>query len=219
MRLHWRISGLHMGWHDDGDGWFLATLQAAPFEGQAHRIRMRHIAGERVENGGLQFGSIAALEQAEQSGRDGAEIGTAFGGTSEQYLAGGCGLCELVGRAMLVGRVFFAGERFDMRGIFDLRTLVIAALMTGQHLCAIDDAHFIRIGEYGQDASHMIMPHRIIVQIEAYIGCFSDRHFDAFESWHRIVGQRQQAGGFLDKNLAHGAALRVVWALAIGGGA
>ena len=37
-----------------------------------------------------------------------------------------------------------------MGGILDLRALVVAAPMTGEHLLAVDDAHLVRIGQHRQ---------------------------------------------------------------------
>src|SRR5665213_2567985 len=78
---------------------------------------------------------------------------TAFGCAREQRLAGGRRPRQPIVAAMLARRVFFIGQRPDMRRVFDLRALVVAALVTYEHRSAIDDAYLARIGEYRQHAS------------------------------------------------------------------
>ena len=74
----------------DGDGRCVAVLFALTFEGEAHGVRVRHIALQRLEDGGLQSGGVVTFEQTQQRGGDGAEIGAAFGGArmSKVWLAG-----------------------------------------------------------------------------------------------------------------------------------
>jgi hypothetical protein len=53
---------------------------------------------------------------------------------------------------------FVGNERRDMCGNFDLGALVIAAGMAGEKFGAIDNAHFVRIGEHGEQALHAGVP-------------------------------------------------------------
>ena len=117
-----------------GDGRVAAVLLAMALEREAYRVRVRYIAFHRLEDGGLQSGRIVTFEQTQQSGGDGAKIGAAFGGAREQGLAGGRRPRQAIVAAMLACRVFFVGQRLDMRGIFDLRALVVAARVTREHL-------------------------------------------------------------------------------------
>ena len=68
---------------------------------------------------------------------------------------------------MLACRVFFISQRLNMRGIFDLCALVVAALVTREYRSAIDDAYPARISEHCQHAPDKSVGHRIIVQVEA----------------------------------------------------
>ena len=112
----------------------VAMLLALALERQAHGVGVRHIALQRLEDGGLQLGGAVALEQPQQGGGDGAEIGAAFGGADEQGLAGGSGLREAVGGAVLAGGALVVDQCLDVGGILDLRALVVAAPMAGEDL-------------------------------------------------------------------------------------
>ena len=59
----------------EGDLWRLAALLAETLEGETHGVRMRHIALQRLEDGGLQIGGVGAIQQPYQGGGDGAQIG------------------------------------------------------------------------------------------------------------------------------------------------
>src|SRR5438132_10641411 len=107
---------------------------------------MRHAALDRLADGGVKLGGAVALQQPQQGGGDGSEIGTTLGGTQEQGLALRRRLCEVVGAAVAAGGALVLDQSLDMGGILDLRTLVVAAAMTGEHLRAINDAHLVWIG-------------------------------------------------------------------------
>src|ERR1700722_2094127 len=179
--LHRRVTCLHMGGQHDGDLWRVTALFAPAFESESHGVRMRHIALQRLEDGELQIGGAGAIEQPHQRGGDGAEIGAAFGSADEQGLAGGSHLCEAVRSAVLASGALLLDQLLDVGGDLDLRALVVAALVAGEHLGTVDDAHLVWIGENGQCASHMIMGNRVIVQVEADIGRLADRDGDALE--------------------------------------
>ena len=123
----------------------------------------------------LQIGGAVAIEQPHQGGGDGTEIGAALGGAHQQALAGRSRLGEAIGGAMLASGALMLDQRLDMGGILDLRSLVVAAPVAGEHLGAVDDAHLMRIGENGQHAPNVGVRHRIIVQVEADIGRLADR--------------------------------------------
>ena len=89
MRLHRGIAGLHMGGEHEGDRRRVAVLPAAAFEGEAHGVGMRHVALQRLEDGRLQIGGAGVIEQTQQRGGDGAQVGAPLGGAQEQGLAGG----------------------------------------------------------------------------------------------------------------------------------
>ena len=76
-----------MRWHLDGDGGCLAALLAAAFEGEAHGVRVRHIAGQRLGDGGLQFGRAVAVEQPLQTDSDGTEVGATLSSADSDVIA------------------------------------------------------------------------------------------------------------------------------------
>ena len=88
----------------------VAALFAAMLEGQTHGVGMRHIALHRLEDGGLQIGGAVAVQQSDQGGSDGAQIGAPFRGAREQSLAGGDGVGEAVGGAVLASGAFLLDQ-------------------------------------------------------------------------------------------------------------
>src|SRR5215472_12904586 len=142
---------------------------------------MRHIALERFGDGGFEFGGTVALQEAHQGGGDGAEIVAALGGAHEQDLARRRGLSEVVGGPMTASSALLAYQLVDMRGILDLCALVVAAPMAGEDLLAVDDAHFVNIGEEGEWAADMSMRDRIVIEIEADIGPLASADGQALE--------------------------------------
>jgi len=92
MRLHRGIAELHMRGQHEGDLWRVAALLAATLEGETYGVWMRHIALQRLQDGGLQIGGAGAIQQPYQGGGDGAQIAAPFSGANEQGLAGGSGV-------------------------------------------------------------------------------------------------------------------------------
>src|SRR5215472_4304300 len=135
---------------------------------------------------------------------------------SPQGLAGGSSLCETVIGAVLAGGPLVVDQPLDVGGIFDLRPLVVAAPMAGEDVCAVGDAHLMRIGEHGQNAPDMGVRNRIIVEVEADIGRLADRHRDALQQRRRVARQSQQSRRFVGEYLADGA-LGFVRAAPVGG--
>ena len=63
MRAHWRISVAHVCGHDDRHGRFATDLLALAFEREAHRVGVRHIAHQGLQDGILQRRGAVAFEQ------------------------------------------------------------------------------------------------------------------------------------------------------------
>jgi hypothetical protein len=120
MRPHGHVARLHMGRQRHGDRRDLLAVFAAALQRQAHGIWMWHIAIERRHDGRLQLGSPVASQQTHQGGRDGAEIGTPFGGANQQSLAGGSRVGEMIGSAVVVRLAFLLDQGLNMGGILDL---------------------------------------------------------------------------------------------------
>jgi hypothetical protein len=76
---------------------------ALAIEREAHGVGVRHVALQRLADGGLQGGGAMAVEQLQQRRGDAAERRAAFGGAAQQVLAGGSGLGETVGGPVLAG--------------------------------------------------------------------------------------------------------------------
>src|ERR1700692_3212990 len=120
MWLHRRVAVAHMRGQHHGDGRIAALLLSLTLQREADRVRVRHIAFQRLEDGGLHRGGIVTVEQPQQTGCDGAETAAAFGRAFEQGLAGGHSARETIVAAMLACRVFEINQRLDVGGLFDL---------------------------------------------------------------------------------------------------
>jgi hypothetical protein len=88
MRLHRPVACLHVRRQAQGDRRRLLAFLAAAFQSQAHGIGVRHVAGEGLADGGVEFARPILLQQADQGGGNGAEIVAALGGADQQDLAG-----------------------------------------------------------------------------------------------------------------------------------
>ena len=75
--------------HDDRHGRFATDLLALAFEREAHRVGVRHIAHQGLQDGILQRRGAVAFEQPHQGRGDGAEIGASLAARmSRVWLAG-----------------------------------------------------------------------------------------------------------------------------------
>jgi hypothetical protein len=205
MRLHRGVACLQMRGQFDADRRWLTALLAPARKGKPNSIWVRHPPLQRFEDGGLHLCSIGLRQQAHQRGGDGAEIGAAFGGADQQGLTGRSSLHQTIGGAVLTRGALLFDQCLDVAGKLDLRVAIVAARMAGEHRGAVHDAYLTRVGEHRQHATNVRMGYGIIVQIETDIGCLVDRDCDLFEQRRRVVGQRQQARGFLDEHLADAA--------------
>ena len=184
-------------------------MLTAVLERQTHGVGVGHIAIEGLADGGLQLGGAIARQQPHQGGGDGSQIVAALAGTREQPLAGRCGLSQKVGRSVAAGGVLLLDQGRDVIAILDLGALVVTARMAGEDLLAVEDAHLVEIGEDGECAAHVTAGDRIVVEIEADIGCLADRDRHGLEQGIGIVRQLQQPGRLLGEDLANAEGLLI----------
>jgi len=133
MWAHGCIAVTDMRGQNDGHRRLTAVAHALAFEGPAHGAVVRHIVQHGVEDGILQCRGAVAVEQVDQGGGDGAEIGAVFGGAVQQDLAGRGGVRQAVIGAVLVGGVLGIDQCLHMGGVFDLLTAVVTAPVAGDH--------------------------------------------------------------------------------------
>ena len=105
--------------------------------------------------------ALVPIEQPHQRGGDGTEIGATFGGADQQDLTGRHRLREAVGGAVLASGALVFDQLLDMGGNLDLRALVVAARVAGEHRGTVDNAHLMWIGEDGQWTPDMVMGDRL----------------------------------------------------------
>jgi hypothetical protein len=101
MRLHRRVTRLQVGGQHDGGRRRVTALFPPTFEGKAHRIRVRHIALQRIVSG-----------------------------ADEKALAGRNRRHEAIRSAMLASGAFLLDQRLDMGGILENRELQIGGAGT-----------------------------------------------------------------------------------------
>jgi hypothetical protein len=90
-------------------------------------------------------------------------------------------------------------QGLDMTGVLDLRTLVVAAAMTGEHLRVIDDAHLVRICQHREQALHLAVRDGIVVKIEAHIGRLAGLHRHALDERIGLSGSASSLGASAEK--------------------
>ena len=116
MHPHRRVAVTHMRPKHQGDGRILTLPPALAFRREPHGVGMRHIAFQRLENGGPHRRGPVTVEQTRQTGGDGAKVGATLGATSQQGPAGGHRARATFIAAMPTRRVFFMGQRLGMSG-------------------------------------------------------------------------------------------------------
>jgi hypothetical protein len=121
MWSHRRVARLNMRRQHECNRRDIAVLFAPVFERETDRVGVRHVAHQRLKDGVLQCGGTVTFQQAEQADGDGAEIGATLAGSHEQGLAGGCGLRQAIGSAMLMRRVLVALSLASMTGSWPRR--------------------------------------------------------------------------------------------------
>ena len=193
MCRHGRIPGLDMLGQRQGDRGSLLALLTAALKRQTHGVGVGHLAIEGHADGGLQLGGAIARQQPHQGGGDGSQIVAALAGTGEQRLAGRCGLSQQVGGPVAAGGVLLLEQSLDVSAILDLGGLVVAARMARENLLAVEDTHLVEIGENGEGAAHVAAGDRIVVEIEADIGCLAGRDRHGLEQGIGIVGQLEES--------------------------
>ena len=178
VRAHRRIAVAHVLGQQrtaTGGGW-PRWLLAPALQRQAHGVGMRHVARQRLEDGGLQLGGAVAIEQAQQRRGDRAQVGAARGGAREQVrLAGAACARRSVARCWRAARLC-STSACDMGGVLDLRAAVLAAPMAGEdrrRRRAMRTS--LGIGQHRQGAPHMGVRDGVVVQVEADIGRLADR--------------------------------------------
>ena len=101
-----------------------------------------------------------------------------------------------------------------MSRLLDLPAFAVAALVAGDDMRTIGDAHLGWAGEHRQPAPYLGVRDRIIVEIETDIGRLAglDRHL--FDQGIGLIRQRQQLRRFLRERFAHTDGF-LLWAAAV----
>ena len=184
MGLHGGIARPDMVGEYEGDRRRLPAVFAAAFQRQAHGVGMGCMAIEGLEDRGLKLVRAIMIKPPDQRSGDGAEVMAALGDTGEQGLARRRRLGQTVGGPLTACASFLVDQLLEMGGFFDLFAFAVAAPMAGDDAHAVDDAQPVGIGQHGQRSLDMGVGHRIIVEVEADIGCLAD--LDRYLFDHRV---------------------------------
>jgi len=98
-----------------------------------------------------------------------------------------------------------------MAGIFHLLLFVIATIMGGDHLRAIDDPYLSGSGRDGECLSDMGVRNAVVITFKAGVGGLANGDLQPFFGWIWVVRQGKQQRLLLCKGLAHGDG-SVLWA-------
>ena len=80
-------------------------------------------------------------------------------------------------------------ELLEVLRLLELLSAIPRAVVRGDHVGAIDYADLVEVREDDQGALGPVVRDRIVVEIEANIGCLADLNFDALVDGEWIVGQ------------------------------
>src|SRR2546422_170365 len=182
-----------------------------------HGGQMRNAALEGFGDGLLQGRGAVGVEQAHEPAGHTAEVAAALGDLAEELFRAGCGVMETVHAPGLARLTLGLDEGLDMGGILDLRVAVEAAGVGGDQFASVEDAHRLETREDEEGAAHMSVRDRVVVQVEAHVGCLADMDGDALVRGEGIVGQSQH-GRLLGVADFPDGVRSVLGALALGGG-
>jgi hypothetical protein len=152
------------------------------------------------------------------------ELGRTDGIEEEQQLLGRCpdissARCDEVEEGVGVRRCFgeaveapvhprmalLCRQPSEVLGELDLLAPVPGAGMDRHLLVAVGEADGVEIGEGGEGAQHPVVGDRVVVEIEAGVGCFADFDFDALSRRKGIVRERKKARDLLVGSILDGA--------------
>src|ERR1700674_4447034 len=100
-------------------------------------------------------------------------------------------MVQAILRAVNTGSAFVSYERIDVLWQFDLPAAVEAALMDGDHLLSVENAHGVVAGEHSDGTLHVGMGDAVVIQIEAYVGRFVYGYVELLFAREQVVGQSQ----------------------------
>jgi hypothetical protein len=170
-----------------------ALLLAGAFQRQAHGIGMRHAALQRLGDGRLQRRGAVAVEQAQQRGGDRPEVVAAPGGMVEQLRRARRGVREPVHAAVLARGALVIDQGLHVGGVLHMHAAVPAARMGRDLAGAVEHAHADLVGQHRQGTPHVLVRHRVVVQIEAHVRRLAYLHGQALAQRIGVLGQCHQA--------------------------
>jgi hypothetical protein len=113
---------------------------------------------------------------------------------------------EQVATAEFVGTPLFPGEGSDMGGILDDLTAIVAAGMTGELGCAVEDADQGFGSDQGQRFTDAVVRDRVVIAVEADVGGLAGSDGAEEIALEAMLRQRQEARSFFLERLRDEAA-------------
>ena len=113
----------------------------------AHGAQVCGVFGQRCGDGRFESLRAVRVEQLHEPPGEHAHMYAALGRAQEQRRCAGCGVMQVVLRAMRTRGTLASDEGLDVRRIFDLRAAIEAARGSGEQFGGIEEADGIEGGE------------------------------------------------------------------------
>ena len=115
------------------------------------------------------------VEQIDEAARERAEMHAALCGGGEELRAARRGVMQPIHGAVSTSGALVIDQVLDMRGILDLLAAIVAARVGGDDGIGVEDAHGIEGGTDLEAAPHVGVRDRVVVPVEADVGCLCPR--------------------------------------------
>jgi len=137
------------------------------------------------------------VQQAQQAMAGASEVPTVDGDTLQERLGARAAGHQSVATSMLVSVAFLVGQALQMAGVFDLPTAFPAALVVGDDLIAIENAHDRVRGDERQRLTDQRMRNGVVVTVETQIGRFAGSNREYGIAIKSVCRKRQEARALL----------------------
>ena len=175
------------GGERNGDGRWQATLGSLLVEHLTDGADVNGIVLQHFDEGVLESIGAGRVEELEEPRGVAAEIFAALGEALQKSLAARSRLGESIQATMLAGTLFLRDQALQVSDNLELLAAIPGAGMGRNDLVAFGDANGVEVGEDRQSALSAIMWNRVVVEIKASIGSFSNLDVHALMRRERLV--------------------------------
>ena len=128
------------------------------------------------------------IEKLEHSRDDASDVMTTLGRPLHKELGGGDGHLETSLTVKASGGSLLGEQGLDVFLVLDAPLVVEGAPVLGDDFMTIVDPNDGVVGPNGQLLPYVLVRDRIVVSVEADIGCLADADIDSIVGWKSIVG-------------------------------